>query len=422
VLDIVGSQERLDADRHYPDQDEVDLVRVAFKASDLPGLGTAVLTPVAGGGRTTGPHVRVARGKLCSDTIEVDPDRDGSVRLRDLRSGREFSDLLVLEDEADEGDSYTFSPAPHGEARRLRPGRTRVVARGPLVAALETKWSGRGVQARLLAMVSACDSMVRCTLEVNNQASNHRLRVRCPTGIAGVPALAGAQLGALEREAVGKLKGWFEAETPVRTAPAHRFVAVNQARGLGLLCPGFFEYELTPDGDLLLTVLRSVGDLSRGDLATRPGHAGWPTSIPLAQCQGVDRLDFALAPLSGNDDAVSLQRMWEDCFLPIRGTWFRDWLPHAVAETPGIELTGEGLALSSLKPAEQGGGVVIRCFNLRDSEVAGRVRTGWRLEKAYLARADESPLQDLPLGKDGRSVTFLVGASGLATLVLAPEA
>lgn len=418
VLEIVAAQERLDADRHYPDQDAVDLVRVAFNAPDLPGLGTAVLTPVSGGGRTSGPLTRVQRGKLCTDTIEIDPDRDGSARLRDLRNGQEYPGLLVLEDETDEGDTYTFAPTRQGDVKRLRPGRTRIVARGPLVAALETRWSGRGIQARLLAMVNACDSIVRCTLEVHNQASNHRLRIRVPTGVSGVPALAGAQLGAVEREAVENLKGKYETETPVRAAPAHRFVAVRKTSGLGLFCPGFFEYELTPAGDLLLTVLRSVGALSRGNLAPRPGHAGWPMQTPLAQCHGVDRFDFALAPLGGDDDAVSLQRMWEDCFLPIRGSWFRAWLPHAMAETPGIELSGDGLALSSVKPAEHGNGVVVRCFNLGERGAQGAVRTGWRLAKAHLARADESPLHDLAIGKDGRSVSFPVGAKGLATVVL----
>jgi hypothetical protein len=42
---------------------------------------------------------RVAGGKLRTDTIELDPARDGSARLRDLRNGRELSGLLVLEGE-----------------------------------------------------------------------------------------------------------------------------------------------------------------------------------------------------------------------------------------------------------------------------------------------------------------------------------
>ena len=42
-------------------------------------------------------------------------------------------------------------------------------------------------------------------------------------------------------------------------------------RGLAIFAPGFFEYELDRKGDLLVTLLRSVGELSRDDLPTRPG-------------------------------------------------------------------------------------------------------------------------------------------------------
>src|SRR5207249_11346267 len=86
---------------------------------------------------------------------------------------------------------------------------------------------------------------------------------------------------------------------PGGTAPAHGFVAaVSGARGLAVLAPGFFEYEWTPRGDLLVTLLRAVGELSRGDLPTRPGHAGWSVATPLAQCPGWTRVELAVAPVS----------------------------------------------------------------------------------------------------------------------------
>ncbi len=53
VLDRRQTLERRDAVRHYPDQDEVDVVRVAFRAPPVPGLGCAALTmvgPVRGSG------------------------------------------------------------------------------------------------------------------------------------------------------------------------------------------------------------------------------------------------------------------------------------------------------------------------------------------------------------------------------------
>src|SRR5439155_1033303 len=44
VLAQRRTQERIDATRHYPDQDEVDQVRIAFRAPPVPGLGLAALT------------------------------------------------------------------------------------------------------------------------------------------------------------------------------------------------------------------------------------------------------------------------------------------------------------------------------------------------------------------------------------------
>src|SRR2546422_9839817 len=111
-----------------------------------------------------------------------------------------------------------------------------------------------------------------------------------------------------------------------RTAPAHGFVAAaSGARGIALLAPGFFEYEWTSRGDLLVTLLRAVGELSRGDLSTRPGHAGWATATPLAPCPGRTRVELAIAPVSAAelDRGDALPSLWDDAFLPLRGVWLR---------------------------------------------------------------------------------------------------
>src|SRR5437899_11827699 len=101
----------------------------------------------------------------------------------------------------------------------------------------------------------------------------------CSSDLPGAAAVAGSAFGTVARPPVTVDPADFPLETPVRTAPAHAFVAAaSGARGLALFAPGFFEYEWTDRGDLLLTLLRAVGELSRADLPTRPGHAGWPSS------------------------------------------------------------------------------------------------------------------------------------------------
>ena len=59
------AHERLDAPRHYPDQDEVDVTRLAFRAPPLGGLGFAVLEPVD---RSRAPQEPGVRAGLAAST------------------------------------------------------------------------------------------------------------------------------------------------------------------------------------------------------------------------------------------------------------------------------------------------------------------------------------------------------------------
>ena len=95
-------------------------------------------------------------------------------------------------------------------------------------------------------------------------------------------------------------------EHPVLTAPAHRYVAAGEGRpGPRALRSRRSSSTNGPtDRDLLVTLMRSVGELSRADLAERPGHAGWPEAIPGAQEHGIHRIDLAIAPISADDGAT----------------------------------------------------------------------------------------------------------------------
>jgi len=192
-----------------------------------------------------------------------------------------------------------------------------------------------------------------------------------------------------------------------------------------LLAPGFFEFELTGDGDLVLTLLRSVGELSRSDLDCRPGHAAWPMPTPLAQCLGNSRLELALAPITEQDIAAPsrLERLWEDAFVGLSTRWLRYYCGTQGARTPGldaIELQGDGLVLSTLKPAESGEGIVLRCFNALESAVEGAILLGSPARSAARVRADESHPILLPLEKGGRRIPFRAEARATLSFHLNP--
>src|SRR5207245_3688709 len=81
VLDRRQALERRDATRHYPVQDEVDAVRVAFRAPPVPGLGCAALT-VAGPVRMSDADRVDARGRtLTNRLVEVTFESTGALAL-----------------------------------------------------------------------------------------------------------------------------------------------------------------------------------------------------------------------------------------------------------------------------------------------------------------------------------------------------
>jgi alpha-mannosidase len=420
VLSRVTGTERLDAPRHYPDQDEVEVVRVAIALPELGGFSIGLGVP-----RQRPAPVELVRDKLSNGLLEVAVGRGGLVELTDLRSGARFRGLLALESEGDRGDTYTFAPSDGVRAERAAWSRQRIVARGPLVGALELRTALRGgsVRARLTLALHAGSPILRCTLDLENAIGDHRLRVRMPTGAAGNVVVAGGPFGAIRRERRSFDPARYPRERPVTTAPAQRFVAAAGGLGsLAVLAPGFFEYEYEPGGDLLVTLLRCVGELSREDLPTRPGHAGWPTPTPGAHCLGRERIQLALAPVSAGDleRVAPVVEVWEDAFVPPRAIWLRQATP-LTPPTIDLGLEGEGLVFSSLKPAEgDGRRIVFRCYNATGEPVEGRLLTDSSLESVEQTRADEREGRRLAVEDGGTEVRFTAGPHEIVTLVLTP--
>jgi mannosylglycerate hydrolase len=413
IIAVRGGQERLDATRHYPDQDEVDLVEVAFPLpSTLDGLGLSHLSIGAGHAEPAEVFAAAMGRRLWNGRIMAGIDEAGLVSIGPLGHAPVARRLLALESERDRGDTYTFCPVRGDRPRKASvTGRPRVQASGPYLASVEWKVrvacgsgphrGGGKVLATVRLATRGDEPFVRGAIEVDNQASDHRLRLRLPIRLRDTQIRAGAQFGWLDREPGLPKQGRRAAlESPVATAPAHRWVAAARGdRGIALLLPGFFEYEWTPRGDLLLTLLRAVGELSRAGLATRDGHAGWPMPTPEAQCHGRETITFAISPITEDDVAHPdrIERMWEDAFVPIVPWWVR----QSAARTPGgvgvggITLDGDGLVFSACHPTEDGGALFLRCYNTREAVVSGAWRLGRAPSSASAVRADGTVLQSL---------------------------
>jgi 2-O-(6-phospho-alpha-D-mannosyl)-D-glycerate hydrolase len=400
--------ERTESPRAYPDDDLVEESEAAIWIAELPGFGIRAL-PLESGRTASGavPNpVRVTGRSMSNGRVRVDVAADGTVTLRQVRTGRVIAGVVECEDQDDAGDLYT--PSLRGAVRSARFVGARVVDRGPLRATIETRWRmpvrrGQSASVRLRLSLDADAHVLRIVLSGENDADDHRLRLRIRTDIPRPVVHADAAFGPVERRALTIPPDDAAMEAALPTAPLHRYVTLSdEERGATVVADGLAEYEADAEGGVRVTLVRAVGELSRNDLPERPGHAGWPSPTPEAQCRGPFAAEFALLLHGpwGEETSAVVERAVEDALVPLTGETLRSLITEP-PETPELELAGTGLALSAVKESDDGEWTVLRCVNLFDRAVRGRWRLGGGIREARASRLDETPGEALSVAGDG---------------------
>jgi 2-O-(6-phospho-alpha-D-mannosyl)-D-glycerate hydrolase len=426
VLDRETRYSRTESPRHYPDNDLVSVTRVAAWVADAPPYGVAAR---AIGRRSRGAasvdRVRTEPRSLENATLSVSVHDDGAISLLHKPTGRRIASLIRFEDDADVGDLYT--PAPRPRACEVRLGAVRRVHRGPLrgelslAARIAEPTAARnqgGVDLDIRLILDAGASHLSIALTGNNQRDDHRLRIILSSDVSSPDVWADAAFGPVRRLPIVPSADETQSERVPPTGPLHRYVSLfGGAHGCSVFSDGLAEYESREDGSVAVTLVRSVGQLSKSDLPERPGHAGWPVPTPLAQCRGAFAANLALTLHGGRDAHAidTIERTADDFLVPITGVTLRSAL-RVPDDTVGPELVGAGLAFSTIKESEDGRWLVLRCVNLTNEQIAGAWRLPLAIEEARLSRLDETPGD--PLSAEGQSVAFTADPRAVVTLLV----
>ena len=415
--------ERTESPRDYPDDDLVERALAAVWVPPVDGYGLRAL-PITSRRSTPAniPHpVHVSGRRITNGRVEVDVDAAGAVRVthHDLR--RSVMRVLAVEDQDDAGDLYTASL--RGQPRAGHCVGVKVLHRGPLRGAIETRWrvDVRRAERAIVTVVVSLDAdseVVRISVSSDNAADDHRLRLVIATGVSAPVVHADAAFGDVERVPVSLDADEAAAEAAPRTAPLHRYVTLSSpSTGATVYSDGLAEYEADADGAVHVTLLRAVGELSRNDLPERPGHAGWPSPTPEAQTRGPFRAELALLLHGPRDDDTieQIERTADDVLVPLTGETIRSLVAVAF-EMPGLTLEGRGLAFSAAKQSEDGEWMVLRCVNRLDHPVEGRWALAGGLREARTSRLDETVGE--PIAVAGDAVPFVAGPRAIVTVLV----
>jgi mannosylglycerate hydrolase len=256
-------------------------------------------------------------------------------------------------------------PARLGADRRSRIGQVRLDGR------LTVRLTGRRVDLRLTLV---------------NRARDFDLRLIAHTPGA-VSARSGAPFGVEDRafEVAHTTPGAAQLALPDFPMRGWLAALAPDGAGLAVLARGIYEAAVrrAQDGvDLAPTLLRGVGYLSRGDLETRPGHAGPAVATPDAQCLGPQAWDLALLPFGpGESDLLPVAA---EQFLRPPAAFPVQWSAGGGPAARDLFAGDPRLVVSALKPAEEGDGAVVHAHNPTGAPAAAEVR-GARI------RLDETP-------------------------------
>jgi hypothetical protein len=423
ALQVMGQSaghERTESPRAYPDNDAVARFDAALWVENVPPYGITAFpvgVPHAAPRGTLHP-VAVARDAVSNGKMLLRFAADGTVTLD--HGSRVLRNFVHWESRTDVGDLYTPAIRESGLTPRLLGIHT--VHRGPLRGAIEQHWRFLGetgrVDVRVRFILDAEASWVRIHVLGDNAARDHRLRLRLRTDVEDAQTFADAAFAVVPREPMRDVPAEVaRQELPLRTAPLHRYVShFNGTAGVTVFSDGLTEYE-SGDGAITVTLLRSVGQLSRSDLPERPGNAGWPAPTPEAQCVGPFEAQLAML-LHGPrapETIDEIERTADDVLYPLAGETLRSALRMPTPKH-GLALEGQGLAFCCAKESEDGEWIVLRCLNLLDQEVTGSWKLGRPLRDAQLARLDETPTAKAILVGD--TVTFTAAPRAVVTILI----
>jgi hypothetical protein len=316
--------------------------------------------------------------------------RKGRIRVTDLRTGVTVPAACRIVSEGDRGDEYNADILANAAVRIRRFTGAYTLDRTDrvsLVLAAELRVPAYFRQSRLRRSkwttalpvdiwISLKDGIpsVDFSVSVDNTAKDHRLRALFRLPETTETVLTENQFHVAERPVEPPPWNGTSDELPPTTFPQKTFAAVESGTGgVAFFNRGLPEGEIVEDAKgrqwYALTLLRSVGWLSRRDLSTRAGHAGPQLSTPDAQEHGWHSFQFAMTTYEGT---------WRDAnILPLAHAFAHETFALASPPTTGPARTLPLLTLdrpdvvpSALGRSEVDGTPVIRAWNASSAKTA----------------------------------------------------
>jgi len=403
---------------------EVNYADISFTAKDIPACGykTFIIKAIneVRMSKEYETDIRAGRDYIENKYYKVIAEKGNrKVTIIDKLNNKVFKNCNSFVDGGEAGDEYTYSPPLNDEIIVSRLDNISIQDVGPSEATL--KISGKMMLPVGLKSdrKSRADKKIGCPIaseiklyseiqriefktKFDNKAGDHRLRVEFPTAIKTDYVYAEGHFDVVKRSInLPDSEGWIE--KAYKTAHNSGFIDINNGKyGLAILNKGLPEYEIIPDNNTIaLTLLRSIGWLTRGDLEYRTRNAGPSIPTPEAQCLGENTFSYAVIPHQGNWAEARILKKTRQYKTKALTKQLKNQQGNLSDKYSFIELEGKYLEISALKKNEFEDKLVVRIYNPTNRDTTGKIKLGFDVHKVYLGRLDESYGNEELLYNDG---------------------
>lgn len=359
-------------------------------------------------------------------------NNDGTLTVFDKETAQTFEQVLKLEDGSDDGDEYDYSPSrqewllysneftaqtqvEHQALQSVATISLRMNVPSNL-AAREARSDQNGYVDLVCQVVLKEDCRrIEVSMELDNQADDHRVRVLIPTPFVTDTVVADNQFGLITRPTndpameVWEAEKWKEAPVPIYQLMNFAALENGQA-GMAIMSNGLREFEVIADkteqrDTFALTLFRGVGVLGKENLLLRPGRpSGIKIPAPDSQTRGKIVCNFALFGFAGDHIKANIMTEARDNVTPIQ---CYNKIPfNAMKLNVGeqnlpltyslLSTKKSGVVLSVLKKAEDQDALIIRVYNPSETEpVSGTVEFTSEPTEWVETLLDETPKADV---------------------------
>ncbi|MDY4761580.1 glycoside hydrolase family 38 C-terminal domain-containing protein [Streptococcus thoraltensis] len=337
-------------------------------------------------------------GTICkqinTEIYNITANNDGTVTIIDKTSKKIYRNVFSLDDTADDGDEYDFSPleneTPLSSIGNVR-SQTEIIEfehefvlkssydfELPKELTSERKRSNETVKVPvyLILNVAKKSRLIEVQVTIDNRAKDHRLRMLVPTGISASVSYASTQFGTICRNVQDEAMAYWESEgwdeRPDSIYPFLSSVSLqSHSSSVAVITRSSREYEIIGEESdtIAITLLRSVGVLGKEELLRRPGRpSGIKLPTPDSQLLGKLTIDLAMTISEIPETLVQDEKEY---ITPVET--YNQMPYHAMKLNPSkqvtpylfslFEMNNKRLQLSTVKKAENSNEILARFFN-----------------------------------------------------------